>query len=596
MKKIKCIVAVLCAICMTLGILACTKQETPTQNSDTDTQLSETQAELQNIIFKDGATDFYIVFPETPSATVFGAVRNLQEAFKKYGGVDIAIKEEGIDVTSVPSAQTREILVGDVDRAETKAVKADMTDIGGYAIARRGEKLVICGGSPAMLEKAVDYFISTYLKAPALKNESKTLSELSFGETDDYFFVRMGLMTSIKIDGAELENFKIMTSDTGYTEAYAAELFADYLYTYYGRKTPAIITDGGAYDGKAIIIGKTARTTVSALKGEYRIEITANGIEAVSGSVAGYMDIFNRLKEIFPSSSSTVELKLGDVWTGKITDHTAVAQTDIKVMYHNVLGYVDKYPAANRPDMTLQIYLEHTPDVIGLQEFGQTYYRAYAKKLTDGLRTAGYVEICFTSQGGTGNPIFYNSETLTLVDSGYARARSGDKGTTWAVFNTKDGKTLAVTNSHFAANSNAGGNATLGNTYRVADAQTLLDVISNIKTSYSNIPIIVGGDFNSSMSSDPGRTLKDGGLTHATDVAAKSADYSAWISYPVYDADRGYYLPRSFVWANIAGALDHIMLGGDTSGIEVREYAILNDKLACVVSDHLPQMLYVDWK
>lgn len=581
---------------MTLGVLACTKQESPTPNSDTDTQLSETQAELQDFIFKDGATDFYIVFPETPSATVFGAVRELQEAFKEYGGVDIAIKEEGLDIVSVPSSQTREILVGDVDRAETEAVKADMTDIGGYAIARRGEKLVICGGSPAMVVKGVDYFITTYLKLPALKNESKTLSELSFGADDDYFFVRIGLMTSIKINGAELENFKIITSDTGYTEKYAAELFADYLYTYYGRKTPNIFTDDTAYAGKAVIIGKTARTTITAPEGEYRIEVTENGIEAVSSSVAGYMDIFNTLKTVLPSSSTTVELKLGDVWTGKITNYTAIAEPDIKVMYHNVLGYVDKYPAANRPDMALQIYLEHSPDVIGFQEFGQAYYRAYAENLTDGLRAAGYVEICFKSQGGTGNPIFYNSETLTLVDSGYAKARSGDKGTTWAIFNTKDGKTLAVTNSHFAANSNAGGDATRGNTYRVADARTLLDVVSSIKTSYPNIPIIVGGDFNSSTSSDPGRTLKDGGLTHATEIADKAADYSAWIGYPVYDADRGYYLPRSFVWANIAGALDHIMLGGDTSGIEVKEYAILNDKLACVVSDHLPQMLYVDWK
>lgn len=596
MRALKRILALACAICIVTCISACKEQAPSKVDSDTGTESVQAPDDNGNAIFKDGVTDFYIAFPETPSDAVFSAVRELQQAFKQYGGVDIAVKEEEIDIPSVPADGVREILVGDIDRVETRSVKAEMPDVGGYAIARRGEKLVICGGSSSMTVKAVDYFIATYIKMPALKNDTKLISELSFGEQDDYFFERMGLMNSVKVDGTELEELKIIVPKTGYTEKYAAEMLADYLYTYYGRKTPTVIADGSEYEGKAIIIGKTDRTTVSVPDGEYRIEVTGSGVEAVSNTAAGYVDIFIALKSVFPSSESTVSLKVGDVWTGKISDYTEAKQSDIKVMYHNVLGYVDKYPASNRPDMTLQIYLEQAPDVIGLQEFGQTYYRAYAKTLMDGLRSAGYAEICFTSQGGTGNPIFYNTEKLTLVDSGYARARSGDKGTTWAVFNTKDGKAVAVTNSHFAANSNAGGNASLGNTYRVQDAETLLEVVNSIKTKYPNIPIITGGDFNSSMSSDPGRTLKEGGLTHATEIAEKTVDYSAWINYPVYDADRGYYLPRSFVWANIAGALDHIMLGGDTDGIEVKEYSILKDKLSCVVSDHLPQILYVDWK
>lgn len=597
MYNFKRIIALTLALASLVAFASC-KQE-PSDESDTQTENTEqaTQAEEpMDAIFKDGKTDFYIVFPETPSNSVFGAVRALEAAFEKYGGVDIEIKEEGIDIPSVPSDDTREILIGALDRAQTKAVKAAMPDIGGYAIARRGEKLVICGANSEMTIKAVDYFITTYLYAPAIKNPNKKLDTMSFSEADDYFFKRIGVMTTVKIDGTELEDMKIIVPKAGYTEAYAAEMTADYLFTYYGGKAPSVLTDESSWSGKSIIIGKTSKTTISAPDGEYRIEVTENGIEAVSNSVAGYMDIYIALKGMLPSSSSEVTLKVGDFRTGKITNHTPVKSNDIRVMYHNVLGYVDKYPAVNRPDMTLQIYLEQSPDVIGLQEVGTTYYRAYAQNLMSGLRGAGYVEICFNSQGGTGNPIFYNSNKLTLLESGYARARSGDKGTTWAVFSDTDGKKFAVTNSHFAANSNAGGDATRGNTYRVADAQTLLGVIDSIKSKYSDIPIITGGDFNSSMSSDPGRTLKDGGLVHVTDVADKAADYSAWISYPVYDADKGYYLPRNFVWANISGALDHVMLGGDTSKIEVKEYVILNDRLSCVVSDHLPQMICVDWK
>lgn len=589
-------IALICLGCMLFGLVACSPGGTGSGTSagGTDAQPSPDD---EVVLFENGSTAFSVIYPEDPSDALFVAARELQSAFETYANVSIPIYEEGIDVKADADSTGFEILLGATVRRASTTVREQMPDVGGYAVAKVGNQLVLYGKDGQTVADAVEYFINTELWTPAYRAPDKKLSRRTFSEIGEYYHTRVGIMTSVKIAGTELGDYRVVVPAEGYAEQYIAELFCDYLFDYYGGKTPAIVTDKTAPAEHEILIGNTSRTTLSVGEREYRIAVTDAGLQAVSGNVTGYLEVYDALRKAIPSSKSTVELNVGNEWSGKL-DSTAVKKdSDICVMYHNVLGYVDKYPAANRPKLALQVYLAYMPDVIGMQECGQSYYRSYAQVLMNGLSDAGYQEIVFRTEGGTGNPIFYNSNKLTLLDSGYDHARSGDKGTTWAVFCEKENpeKIFAVTNSHFAANSNAGGNANRGNTYRVADAQVLLKVVGQIETAYPEIPIIVGGDFNSSASSDPGKTLREGGLTHATEFAKVSADYSAWIGYPVYDDEKGYYLPRSFVWANIAGALDHVMFGGNLSAITAQEYAILKDRLCCVVSDHLPQLIYVDW-
>ncbi len=587
MKYLKIVTAAVLLLSMLVSFCACV-DDAPAESSDTESREPESSSEVHDglRLFAHGESDYCIVYSSEPSDVLFSAVRRLADAFKEKGGVSLKLKEEGLD-TPFGNSDACEILVGVTGRAESEEVCADMTDKGSYAVAAEGNKLVLYGADAENVAKAVDWFIKQFLR------EQRT--ELYFTASDNYYNTRIGIITSAMINGQELENFRIVVPAEGYIEEYIAEVFCDYLFSFYGRKTPTIVTDKTAESANEILIGQTNRSKTQADSAKYKLTVNGTKLYAVSDSVGGYIEVLEALKKLFPYSNSTLTLNDGE-WTGDAAASQKRDDADLSFMFHNVLGYVDKYPAANRPDMALQIYLEYAPDIIGMQECGESYYRSYAKTLFSGLTAAGYREIVFKSQGGTGNPIFYNSSKLTLVESGYSRARSGDKGTTWAVFTDKSGKMLAVTNSHFAANSNAGGSAEKGNEYRVADAQNLLSVVSKIKEKYPNVPIINGGDFNASMSADPGKTLKNGGLVHATEIAAKSADYSAWIGYPVYDDEKEYYLPRGFVWANIAGALDHVMLGGDTSGINVLEYAVLKDRISCVVSDHLPQLLYVDWK
>ena len=108
-----------------------------------------------------------------------------------------------------------------------------------------------------------------------------------------------------------------------------------------------------------------------------------------------------------------------------------------------------------------------------------------------------------------------------LLECGYKTARPGDKGTTWSVFEIKrsGGKTFAVMNSHFAADSNAPNHdPVMGNVYRTEDAKTLVQVVEMTKQRYPGIPIFTGGDYNAALGSDPINAAQAGGLVCIRDT------------------------------------------------------------------------------
>ena len=94
-------------------------------------------------------------------------------------------------------------------------------------------------------------------------------------------------------------------------------------------------------------------------------------------------------------------------------------------------------------------------------------------------------------------------------------------------------------------------------------------------------------------------------LNRRKPAVQKQLDHVARFSYPGMQADNQgrVLLPvklRQYVLGDardveISGALDHVMFGGNLDRITATEYAILRDPLCCVVSDHLPQLIYVDW-
>ena len=246
---------------------------------------------------------------------------------------------------------------------------------------------------------------------------------------------------------------------------------------------------------------------------------------------------------------------------------------------------------ANRSELLIPVYQSCFPDVLCLQEAGP-YYRAGSSAMLAWLGEH-YTEICYAAEGGSGNPVFYDPQVLEAVESGYVKSRNGDKGTTWAVFRQiSTGSLFTVTNSHFAADTNAGGNAGLGNTYRVQDAEAAVRAGEAILQKYGEIPVFSGGDFNCMTGSDPYQAFLNAGYENVRDLAQESDSRSPYHGSFAYDAGFGIYPLQTSLPYRAELAIDHIMATGKAA--EIACYRVLSDALALTGSDHAPHLIDID--
>jgi endonuclease/exonuclease/phosphatase family metal-dependent hydrolase len=584
------------AALMLSGLCSCTFGTTP--DGDTtgcDTGSVQTVLTLVN----SGKSDYVIIYPEDCSDKLITSVNNLKDAIKNYTGA--ALKAEGdlLPQGKEPDSNAKEILVGLTNRPESTENISENMKSGSYVVCVAGNKLVIGGVDSSSTADAVEYFIRRFIKSNKNLANGKQDGTLTFSSVDNYKKEASKMISSIKINGIDIGNYKIVVPHDGYIEKYIGQLFAEYISIFEGSRL-GIVNDQGKASDYEIRIGKTSRTDIAVSEGKYLIKVTESGIEVLCSSVIGYTAALDALEQtVFKYTQSEIMLKNGDSWEGDdLTPDNIAKCGDIRVMYHNIWGYMNpdgSNPVANRSDIASQIYALYNPDVLCFEETS-TAFRGASSRLFTYLANNSYVEICYPNDGGTGNPIFYNKNVLKLLESGYSKSRKGDKGTTWAVFEViSSGKVFGLTNSHFAADTNAGEDPVLGNQYRVEDAKTLLGAVDTILKKYPGISVLIGGDFNCSLNSDPYRTLTSAGLVNVHDVAAAASTVSPYHGTFTYDKENGYYgLQSSLSEGTAEKAIDHIMLAG--TGIKVNVYSVLTDRISATTSDHCPHYADISLK
>ena len=339
---------------------------------------------------------------------------------------------------------------------------------------------------------------------------------------------------------------------------------------------------------------KTNRTTIKADEGMYNVEVTDKGLEVVTNDIFSFISVNVRFQaEIFKYSEANIDLQKGQKWSGASKAPANLKKdSDVRIMYQNVWGYLNAdqeanpNPIANRLKVATAIYAEYMPDVIGFQEM-----RTGREDIENWLRANGYEEKVDYS----GNPIWYNTNTLECLASG---SKKGGKGynTLWCIFKVKaTGKVFGMTDSHFTANSMVEGQtAANGDAARLLDAQALLDCVEAIKNHElggADIPIFTGGDYNARPASTPYQSLIEGGLTSVRDVATVSATNSCFHNAYTYDSEYGIFLMPAAPAASAADAIDHIMIGGNKNAVTVDEYAVVSDTLTASTSDHAPHFV-----
>lgn len=548
-------------------------------------------------LVENGKSAFKIIYPEGAGGDLMKEITELVSVIRDFTGATVFYNDDFTRESQEALSAIPEILIGATNRAESEAVIGNSLRYGEYAIAIEGNKLIIGGPNENASIAALRYFINTFLyKNENLKKGEKN-GTLIFSESDSLRFKRKFAIEEMTVDGVPISEFCFTVPENGYIETYVARLIARYITKNHGVTLPILteVEAAGKYT-HFIRIGNLPGAHDS-----YAIRVKDGHLEVdfsnVFLSMAAYDTLINK---VFRAEGGKIALPGGELDHGPtvISPYDILnTRGDVRILYHNIWGYLNadgSNPVSMRADIAIPIYEAIAPEIICFEEAGSSY-RTSAKSLFKWLKAEGYTEICFSNEGGTGNPIFYRKDLLELVDSGYAKARSGDKGTTWAVFRLKSDttKTFAVTNSHFAANTNAGGDADLGNTYRIADAKTAVSVMESILTKYPNIPVFVGGDFNTNPTGQPYHVLTGAGLTNVlklTDSKDTAKPYHG--SYP-YDKDFDLYDPVAGAAAGTSGgSIDHIMTV--PNGAQILQYRVMSGKLSATISDHCPHFVDVD--
>lgn len=556
-----------------------------------------------------GKSDYSIIIADEPDAKVLDAVNLLISAIKDYTGATLSYKRDYLPRGEEPDANAKEILVGETNRPETAEATKEL-GMGEYTISVVGNKLVVCGGDVSSTVAAVDYFVMKLIKGNSQLKYGMTDGSFSFSETQNYYHANANYIKKITIGGTELSEMKIVYPKDSNAAYLVALQLKKHISIYYGA-TLELIDDSTAASGKEVLIGKTSRTTLTPPSGKITIGVTEKGLEASSDSIFGYPSLaYSLCYTVFKQSLSKIELTSADKWeSGDGAPQNLKNTSNLRIMYHNIWGYLNANqtanpnPVANRSRLAMEVYAAYQPDVLCFEEMSNAY-RTSSPELMNWLSDSGYTEVCYPSNGGTGNPIFYKASRFECLEKGYNKSRGGDKGTTWCVLKDKaSGKTFAVTNSHFAADTNAGDDHNLGIEYRTQDAQCLLRVVNTIKNSYPTIPIICGGDYNAALTANssipeakPITTLLEGGLKEIRDVAETWDDLSPYNTSIPYDSDIGMYPFASANPTTAINAIDHIMIGGNESAVKVNGYSVAHDRVSATTSDHLPHFTDITFR
>lgn len=255
-------------------------------------------------------------------------------------------------------------------------------------------------------------------------------------------------------------------------------------------------------------------------------------------------------------------------------------ETDIRIMSFNMLVHISGWggtPVEPRAKMFTAVLQKYEPDIIAAQEVCSDWHKVLDANISDKYEVI-HPKINLFSYNKT--PIFYNKETLNLLESGYMSYSVGDdngcRAVTWGLFEIKtSGKKIIVTDTHLDLIRSGKEDEELSIMNTQADE--LIDLAEKLFAEY-NCPLIACGDYNSQENGNgldsQGKPL---GVFAAADIYEKLAGKMSDIKYAdevnIISQSENVYEPT---W-------DHIFSLGD---IKVNDFFILSDDLYVQMSDH----------
>ena len=409
----------------------------------------------------------------------------------------------------------------------------------------------------------------------------------------------------ITIDGIAIKEFTVVipepvaNQEQGY-EYYVSAVLRNRIQTYHKAELPSV-TDTTEKTGPEIRIGLTNRTvSQKPTNGSLLIQVTNGNMEILCDGLYAYEALLNWLSNTFCAQQSegiTFEdgILLSEQFRKSSDDAT---DGDLRIMYHNVLAFINASNTRSRFSFYQAIYDHYHPDVIGMQEAsaGWKGMAFFDKKNNSNLKYYMQSQNYKLLHADTALAMFYNDSTLNVIQQGSVEV-SGNYGSTWALFYHEKSETyFGMINSHFSANSVAN-SSEHGNTLRVEDAKTvtkaataILDAARNAGIpTYDSLPIVAGGDYNSLVTEAPISTvIAPFGFVNARDAVTDPTKVDPVATFGndlSYHTAYQYHTFTTEVDGTGEEAIDHCyLLNADT--VTANQYRVVTHPLSGGCSDH----------
>lgn len=186
----------------------------------------------------------------------------------------------------------------------------------------------------------------------------------------------------------------------------------------------------------------------------------------------------------------------------------------VSCMSFNVLAYdthqIGYAEPAQRAPLVAQFIREQNCDIVGLQEVSEIYGYNWVTNLQTALGDIYESRILLEEEGcaysymeiGAGLMILYRKDRFELLDSGcYEYYEDYNRYYQWVKLkDSKSGRELFVTNTHFSIDPSWSDDVNAGNLIRTSEAQELSDFWEN---HVKDTPLFATGDYNCYEFDDP---------------------------------------------------------------------------------------------
>ncbi len=489
---------------LTPAFIACNKDPEAPEITKDDPSVSEPEQTEPSVpansikVTQGGKGLFTIIRPDEAPTAIYNLTKDLGEKLKKATGAEFALDTDFKSWNTVRDPEKYEILVGNTNYDETAELLKDIKYFD-YAIAIRGNKIIIAAYTEASLRKAMTYFNNNIL--PLIAKDAEGDFSLAF---EDQYFRNKYSVDSLTLDGNPIENYVVVYGKDTKAGATVAQSVVDVIASATGICLP-IVSDKEAETACEILAGKTNRSVSSDIGTipnlGYKVSLQSGKLIIDCRSAETGDAAVRKLYASKMASGGNIALTTGELCAGTLLTEPEMPMTagsDMRIVTYNILtekwGGTETSARAEYFGAFLDIY---KPDIVGVQEVCDKW-RKYMPDYIGSYKLIGTVR---KDGGQSYSAIVYDTAKYDVIDQGvetYSYHASAEcRNMSWAIFvNKSTGVKFAFISTHWDF-----GDEDNKQQMRKVQAEEMSKKIADLKAEH-NCPVIITGDFNCNNNSE----------------------------------------------------------------------------------------------